>query len=67
MPPPPAPESSPNLPVNVNFVYGFSTAGPQEWMPPLAYLGLLMVALPLLLFWPTHLMLMRAFGRPENP
>ncbi len=31
----------------------------QTLMPPLAYLGVCMLAYPLLLFWPTHLLLAR--------
>ena len=33
MPAPPAPASTPNLPVNINLVFGPSSAGPQTWMP----------------------------------
>jgi hypothetical protein len=62
MPGPPAPEWNPNLPVNINYVYGLSEKGPQTWMPPLAYLGLMLVVLPAGLFWPTHLVLAKLFG-----
>jgi hypothetical protein len=65
LPPPPAPVATPNLPVNVNYVHGFSNEAPQQWLPPLAYLALLMVALPLVIFWPTHLLLERLFGQPR--
>jgi hypothetical protein len=68
MPAPPAPPDSPNLPVNINYVYGLSDAGPQTWMPPLAYLGLLIVGLPIGVFLPTHLILRKLFrtaGRRE--
>lgn len=57
MPAPPAPADNPNLPVNINYVYGLSDAGPQTWMPSLAYLGVLLVGLPLCVFLPTHLVL----------
>lgn len=57
MPAPPPPPDDPNLPVNINYVYGLSDSGPQTWMPPLMYLGLLMVGLPLCVFLPTHLLL----------
>ena len=30
---------------------------PQNWMPPLAWLGLMMAGLPLLFYVPTHLLL----------
>jgi hypothetical protein len=65
LPPPPAPADTPNLPVNVNYVHGFSSEQPQQWMSPLAYLALLMVALPVVVFWPTHLLLNKLFGRPS--
>lgn len=65
MPPPPPLESNPNLPVNINYVYGMDDAQAQTWMHPLAWLGLLMVGLPLLVFLPTHLILTRLF-RPAG-
>ncbi len=52
-----------NIPVNINYVYGFNDDEPQTWMPPLAYFGLLMAALPLAIFWPTHLLLRWAFAK----
>jgi hypothetical protein len=57
LPAPPAPLDQPNLPVNVNYVYGMSDDKPQQWMPPLAWLGLMMAGLPLLFYVPTHLLL----------
>ncbi len=59
MPAPPAPPDRPNLPVNINFVYGLRDKRPQAWMPPGAYFGLLCVVLPGAFFWPTHLFLRR--------
>src|SRR5262245_47170423 len=59
LPGPPAPLGDPNLPVNVNYVYGLSEAGPQTWLPPLAWLGAMMVLLPLAAWWPTHVFLAR--------
>lgn len=55
----PAPASDPGLPVNVNLVYGFSDAQPQRWMPPLAYLALMVVGMPVLCYLPVHLLLRR--------
>ena len=66
MPSPPAPADAPNLPVNINYVYGLNAEKPQEWMPPLAYLGLLLVGLPVSAFLPTHLLLGLAF-QPRSP
>jgi len=70
MPPPPPPPDNPNLPVNINYVYGLNDEKPQEWMPPLAYLALMLVGLPFCSFLPTHLILRAAFRasmavRPE--
>jgi hypothetical protein len=45
---------------NVNWVYGFDR--PQAWMPPLAWVGLMMVGLPAAVYLPTHLLVMRAFS-----
>ncbi len=61
MPAQPAPADNPNLPVNINYVHGFSDQKPQESLPPLAYLGLMMLVLPTCLFFPTHLLLSRLF------
>lgn len=63
LPAPPPPAASPNTPVNVNYVYGFSDAHPQEWMPPLVWFALIMVGLPFVVFLPTHYLLNRFFGR----
>jgi hypothetical protein len=61
MPAPPAPLDNPNLPVNINYVYGLSDEKPQAWMSPLAYLGLMIVGLPVCVFLPTHLVLLAVF------
>ncbi len=65
LPPPPAPADNPALPVNVNYVFGPSDAQPQEWMPPLLYLTLLLTLLPTLIFWPTHRVLAKVFPPPS--
>jgi hypothetical protein len=57
LPAPPAPVDHPNLPVNVDYVYGMSDDKPQEWMPSLAWLGVMLLGLPLVFFIPTHLLL----------
>ena len=46
---------------NVNWVYGLG-GGTQKWMPAPLYLVLLMIAFPLVLYWPTHLLLKRLFN-----
>jgi hypothetical protein len=57
MPAPPAPADNPNLPVNINYVYGPSDKQAQTWMPSWAWLAFLMVSLPAVFFLPTHLFL----------
>lgn len=46
---------------NVNWVFGPGTE-PQKRMPPLAYLGLLMIGFPVLVYLPTHWLLQLLFG-----
>lgn len=46
---------------NVNWAFGFG-GRPQKRMPPLAYLGLLMIGFPVLIYLPTHLLLQVVFG-----
>lgn len=47
---------------NINWVYG--PGGPQALLPGPLYLVLLMLVMPLLVFWPTHRLLARLF--PPN-
>ena len=63
MPAPPGPTDQPNLPVNINYVYGLSDKGPQTWLPGPVYFGLLLIGLPAMVFYPTHRLLGRFFGR----
>lgn len=46
---------------NINWVYG--PADVQEWLPPLAWLGILTAGLPSVIFWPTHRLLLWWSGR----
>jgi len=46
---------------NINWVFGPGTR-PQHRLPPLLYLGLAMIAFPLLVHWPTHLICQRLFA-----
>jgi hypothetical protein len=48
--------------VNINYVYGFSDDVPQHWVPPWAWLTTLLIGLPFLIWWPTHLVLCRLFS-----
>jgi hypothetical protein len=61
LPAPPPDPADPNRPVNVNYVYGMDDSAAQTWMPPLAWLALLMAGLPLLVYLPTHWALKRVF------
>ena len=66
MPAPPGPlriHGATNPPVNINYVFGLSDQATQTMMPGLAWLGLLMVALPVVIFWPTHKVLMLWRGK----
>jgi hypothetical protein len=46
---------------NVNWVYG-PGGGPQKWLPAPLYLVLLMLAFPLVLYLPMHLLLKKLFN-----
>ncbi len=59
MPPPPAPLQNPALPVNINYVYGFSDVKPQTWLPEPVWFVVLQFMLVFLLFLPTHWLLKR--------
>ena len=45
---------------NINWVYGLAKS--QHRIPPLRYLALIMLALPMLVYLPTHLLLQALFG-----
>lgn len=66
-PPPPPPANNPGLPVNINYVYGLSYAAPQTWLPPLVYFLLLLTAMPVLVFWPTHWILKHVMRPADEP
>lgn len=46
---------------NINRVFG-PTPEPQTALSPVAYLALIMIAMPLAIYLPTHLLLVRLFG-----
>jgi hypothetical protein len=50
---------------NINWVFG-PGAKPQHALPPLLYLGFLMAIVPLVVYLPTHLVLVRAFRPPQT-
>jgi hypothetical protein len=62
-PPPPAPADHPDYAVNINYVHGLSYKEPQSVMPPLLWLGIMVVGFPLVFYLPTHLVLSAWFPR----
>lgn len=46
---------------NVNWVYGFGSK-PQTWMPAPLFVLVLMIGFPLLVYLPTHLLLIKLFN-----
>ncbi len=46
---------------NINWAFGLGSK-PQHRLPPPAYLVFLMLALPIVVYWPTHLLLTRLFS-----
>lgn len=53
LPAPGDPLSFPNQPHNVNYVFGLGEQR-QTWMPPAAWLGLMLLGLPIVAYLPTH-------------
>jgi hypothetical protein len=58
--------ANPLAPVNVDYVFGLSDVSAQTWMPGWAWFGLLLIALPLVIFIPSHFLLRRLAGQTEN-
>ena len=68
MPTPPTTSNRSDDIVNINYVYGLhDDKPPQTWMPPLAWLSLLLVGSPLCLYLPTHLAFRWLFRRSPSP
>ena len=57
LPPAGAVLTDPNLPLNVDYVFGLDDMHPQTWMPQSAYLVCWIIALFTLAYLPTHLVL----------
>jgi hypothetical protein len=66
MPAPPAAPDNPNLPVNINYVYGPGNKEAQQWMPAWQFFVVLLIGLPLLMYLPTHFVLSKVY-RPARP
>jgi hypothetical protein len=61
----PPPHPNPGLtPVNINYVWGTSDNVAQTFVHPYVWLGGMMIGLPLILFWPVHLLLSRYAPKP---
>jgi hypothetical protein len=58
---------NPNLPINLNLVYGFNDRQPQAWINQNLYVVLWLGALWLAAFFPTHIILSRFFTAPPPP
>jgi hypothetical protein len=63
LPPAGAVLEDPNLPRNVNYVFGMDDAMPQSRFAPLTYLGLWLGGLTTCVYMPTHAFLNRFFVR----
>ena len=65
MPPAGAHLANPNLPVNINYVYGFNDKQPQHWLNQNLYVAVWLAVLFLVVFLPTHLVLRKLFPSPR--
>jgi hypothetical protein len=54
-----------NIPLNLNYIYGFNDQQPQTWVNQNLYVILWFGALWLVAFLPTHLALRRIFAAPQ--
>jgi len=65
MPRPGAVLANPKAPVNIDYVFGMNDVSAQTWMPEWAWLVLLLTALPLVVYLPTHLALKKLCHSPQ--
>ena len=56
--------ANPNLPININYLYGFNDQQPQHWVNQNLYIILWLGVLWLVAFLPTHLALRNIFAVP---
>lgn len=56
--------SNPNIPINLNYLYGFNDQRPQTWLNQNLYVILWLGVLWLIAFLPTHLALRKIFAAP---
>ena len=50
---------------NINWVHGIAGI-PPAWMPPVVYVMVIMLAVPLFIFWPTHRLMRRLFSGVDS-
>jgi hypothetical protein len=55
-----------NLPININYIYGFNDRQPQSWINQNLYVILWLGVLWLAFFLPTHLALRKFFAAPQS-
>jgi hypothetical protein len=56
--------ANPNLPININYLYGFNDQQPQHWVNQNLYVILWLGVVWLVAFFPTHLVLRKIFAAP---
>jgi hypothetical protein len=57
--------ANPNIPININYVYGFNDQQPQHWVNQSFYVILWLGVLWLVAFFPTPLVLRKIFAAPR--
>jgi hypothetical protein len=66
-PPAGAHPANPNIPINLNYLYGFNNQQPQHWINQNVYVLLWLGVLWLFAFLPTHLVLRKFFASKSQP
>jgi hypothetical protein len=66
MPEPPPPVNDPNLPVNINYVWGLKDDKPQPWMDGRLWFCMEFFGMNLAVWLPTHWALKKMFRPPEK-
>jgi hypothetical protein len=56
--------ANPNIPININYLYGFNDQQPQHWVNQNLYVILCLGVLWLVAFLPAHLVLRNIFAAP---
>jgi hypothetical protein len=59
--------TNPNVPININYLYGFNDQQPQHWVNQNLYVILWLSLLWLVAFLPTHWVLRKIFSKPSPP